>query len=57
MNTHEIVNKIDEIILLEWQAYGMARNVQTAKVKCYKEIAPMVLNQMKYASKVEKRNI
>ena len=30
-STHEIINKIDEIILLEWQANGMAKNVQTAK--------------------------
>jgi hypothetical protein len=31
MSTHEIVNKIDEIILLEWQANGMAKIVQTSK--------------------------
>ena len=58
LSTHKkILNKIDEIILLEWQANGMQGMYKQQKAKCYKEIAPMVLNKMKFASKSRKRNI
>ena len=52
-STHEIFKKIDNQILLEWQTCY----TNSKKAKWYKEVVPMVSNEIKYSSKRRKKEI
>ena len=52
-STHEILKKIDNQILLEWQTCY----TNSKKAKWYKEVVPMVSNEIKYSSKRRKKEI